>query len=62
MYDVRSKLIHHGKEAKFEMENLRKLQYIVVMLLQALINKTKKHASKQALLQEIEDAIMRAYD
>ncbi|MDQ0965383.1 hypothetical protein QFZ20_000786 [Flavobacterium sp. W4I14] len=62
MYDVRSKLIHHGKEVRFDMDNLRKLQYIVVMLLEALINKTKQHLSKQSLLQEIEDAIMQAYD
>lgn len=62
MYDVRSKLIHHGKEVAFEMGNLRKLQYIVVILLEVLIGKTKQHISKQSLLQEIEDAIMRAYN
>ncbi|MCX2429907.1 HEPN domain-containing protein [Pedobacter sp. GR22-10] len=61
MYDVRSKLIHHGKEAKFEMDNLRKLQLIVVMLLGILVQKTKTHNTKQSVLQEIEDAILQAY-
>lgn len=61
MYDVRSKLIHHGKEVSFELENLRKLQYIVVELFNVLVHKTKEHTSKQSLLNEIEDAILRAY-
>ncbi|RZK40714.1 MAG: hypothetical protein EOO90_13885 [Pedobacter sp.] len=61
LYNVRSKLIHHGKEVDFEISALRKLQYIVVMLIEVLIKKTGQHKHKTSLLQEIEDAIMRAY-
>lgn len=61
MYDVRSNLIHHGKEISFEIDSLRKLQYTVIMLLIELISKAEKHKTKQTLLQEIEDAILEAY-
>jgi len=61
MYDVRSNLIHHGKEISFDIDHLRKLQYTVIMLLSELIAKTEKHKTKQSLLQEIEDAILEAY-
>jgi len=61
MYKVRSGFIHHAKEGRFEMQNLFRLQHIVRMLLAQLIVKSKSHATKQSLLQEIEEAILRAY-
>lgn len=61
MYEVRSDLIHHAKETSFDIDNLRKLQLTVIMLLVALIKKTNAHKNKQSLLQEIDDAILEAY-
>jgi hypothetical protein len=61
MYEVRSNLIHHGKETDFEIDSLRKLQYTVIMLLVEFIKRTEKYKDKQSLLQEIDDAILRAY-
>jgi len=61
MYEVRSSLIHHGKEKNFETNNLRQLQYIVIMLLSVLVSKSEVHKTKQSLLQEIENAILNAY-
>lgn len=61
MYEVRSSLIHHAKESNFDMDNLRKLQYSVIMLLLSLIQKTNAHKNKDSLLQEIDEAILNAY-
>ncbi|MBK6625013.1 MAG: hypothetical protein IPO46_09525 [Chitinophagaceae bacterium] len=61
MYEVRSSLIHHGKEKKIELTHLRQLQYSVVMLLSTLITKTDQHKTKQSVLNEIEEAILNAY-
>ncbi|MDD4149665.1 MAG: HEPN domain-containing protein [Bacteroidales bacterium] len=61
MYEVRSDLIHHAKETFFDIDNLQKLQYTVIMLLANLIKKTNSHKNKQSLLQEIDEAILNAY-
>jgi hypothetical protein len=61
MYDVRSSLIHHAKEITFPIDDLRKLQYTVIILLANLIKKCEKHKTKQSLLTEIDDAILSAY-
>ncbi len=61
MYNVRSALIHHAKEMSFEINNLRILQKTVIDLLAVLIIKTTSHQTKLSLLQEIDDAILKAY-
>lgn len=61
MYEVRSALIHHAKEIPFEIDDLRRLQYTVIMLLSNLIKKCDTHKTKQSLLQEIDEAILNAY-
>lgn len=61
MYKIRSSLIHHGKYKIFEIEDLRKLQAVVIALLINLIGKINTHNSKHSILKEIDDAIMNAY-
>lgn len=61
MYKVRSSLIHHGLNKDLDMEDLKKLQVIVTILLTVLIGKSTHHSSKHSILQEIDDAIMNAY-
>jgi len=61
MYDVRSKLIHHGKEVDFKEEDLRYLQQIIFSLINVLIDKAKLHTTKQSILNDIDDAILGAY-
>ena len=61
MYKVRSSLVHHGVNKVFEIENLRKLQLILLALLQVLITKSDKHKTKFSILNDIDDAIMNAY-
>lgn len=61
MYELRSDLVHHAKESPFEIDNLRKLQYCVIMLLSTLIKKMQEHKTKNSLLGEIDDAILAAY-
>ena len=61
MYNVRSSLIHHAKEISFELEKLCKFQITIVILLTNLIGKLQLHNTKHSLLQEIDDAILKAY-
>ncbi len=61
MYQIRSQLVHHGKELEIVLEDLRELQTIVRFLLVKLIQKTSTHRSKNAILTEIDDAILNAY-
>lgn len=61
MYNVRSDLIHHGKESSIEMKELGLLQVIVVNLLISLINRKEKYKDKHSILDEIDDAILGAY-
>ncbi|WP_254410958.1 HEPN domain-containing protein [Dyadobacter diqingensis] len=61
MYKVRSSLIHHGLNKDFDIEDLKKIQIVVIILLTVLIAKSTEHSSKQSILQEIDDAIMNAY-
>lgn len=61
MYNVRSAWIHHAKERKFQMDDLKKLQRIVHTILINLIVKTRTHSTKRSLLEEIDDAILGAY-
>src|SRR5690606_19466175 len=53
MYNVRSAWIHHAKERKFQMDDLKKLQRIVHTILINLIVKTRTHSTKRSLLEEI---------
>lgn len=61
MYEVRSALIHHAKQKEFDLNDLRKLQYTVVLLLVSLIRKSTLHKTKVSILKEIDDAILAAY-
>lgn len=61
MYKIRSSLIHHGKNKDFEHEKLSQLQCIVVELIRELIRKLLDHKTKESVLGEIDDAILRAY-
>jgi hypothetical protein len=57
MYKVRSAMVHHGKRKEFDIENLRKLQLALFMLIIALIKKSVKHDTKASIIAEIDDAI-----
>jgi hypothetical protein len=61
VYKVRSSLIHHGKKVSFDLKELAKLQLYIVQLLLNLINKSRTHSLKKALLDEIDEAILNAY-
>jgi hypothetical protein len=61
MYNVRSKLIHHARRVDFEILDLHKLQTYVLTLLKNLVILSSKHNTKQAVLSEIDDAILSSY-
>jgi len=60
MYKVRSASIHHALEKKFEMEDLRKLQIMIVLLIMKLISRLKTYKSKNSILEEIDNRILNA--
>ena len=60
-YQIRSAFIHHAKRKKISLTELGKLQTIVVDLLSKLIILSKKHTTKESILNEIDDAILGAY-
>jgi hypothetical protein len=61
MYTIRSAIIHHGINKEFEMDNLRKLQLIIKLLIIKLIDLSKKHETKLTIIDEIDEAILNAY-
>lgn len=61
MYSVRSAIIHHGINKEFAIDNLRKLQIVIKLLIIQLINKSEKHKTKLTIIDEIDEAILKAY-
>lgn len=61
MYIIRSQYVHHAIERDFEIDHLRKLQIVLHSLLCVLIGLRAKHSTKQSILKEIDEAILRAY-
>lgn len=61
IYAVRSAVIHHAKETDLDMKKVASFQNETINLMETLINASKNHSTKQSLLNEIDDAILRAY-
>ena len=61
MYSIRSAMVHHANRKEFEMDELRKLQVIVLLLFTELIKRLETHETKNSILQEIDDEILKAY-
>jgi hypothetical protein len=61
LYSVRSQMIHHFKQTKFEMEDLTHLQISILILIRTLIHKSNTHLTKQSILIDIDEAILQAY-
>jgi hypothetical protein len=61
MYNVRSKLVHHGKKIPFEIESLKQIQQYVLTLIINMAIKSASHIHKTSVLREIDDAMMQAY-
>ncbi|MCW5900158.1 MAG: hypothetical protein KIT10_12900 [Flavobacteriales bacterium] len=60
MYKVRSAWMHHAKAKEFDMNDMRRLQLIVLMVLLSLIQKSKSVKTKREVLAEIDSAILAA--
>jgi hypothetical protein len=60
MYAVRSSLVHHGKEKGFDINNLRHLQIITVILLHNLTVYSSQNRTKKSILDAIDEAIIAA--
>ena len=60
LYKVRNAKIHHAKKKKFELSDLRKLQISILMLLLSLISKINRHPSKQSILEQIDENLLKA--
>jgi hypothetical protein len=60
LYKVRSAKIHHAKKNKFDIIDLRKLQISIVLLLISLISKLTEHETKQSILEQIDENILKA--
>lgn len=60
MYEVRSAWVHHAKAKNFDMNDMRRLQLIVLMVLLSLIQKSKSVRTKKEVLAEIDGAILAA--
>lgn len=60
MYEVRSAWVHHAKAKNFDMNDMRRLQLIVLMVLLSLIQKSKSVKTKKEVLAEIDSAILAA--
>jgi hypothetical protein len=61
MYEIRSSYVHHAIEKDFEIDDLRKIQITVHILIGKLIEKSYKFNMKSEILNEIDDAILDAY-
>ena len=60
MYEVRSAWVHHAKAKNFDMNDMRRLQLIVAMVLLSLIQKSRSVKTKKEILAEIDSAILAA--
>lgn len=61
MYKIRSAYIHHAKQNVFPEINLLNLQQIVGALILVMLNKSVHFENKKSLLDEIDEAINKAY-
>jgi hypothetical protein len=61
MYGIRSAMVHHALRKEIEMNDLKRLQLTVVMLVIQLIKRLEKYKTKVSILQEIDDEILKAY-
>ena len=60
LYNVRSARIHHAKEIDLEIEDLRKLQASIILLMFKITTMLKKHKTKEEMLKEIDERILKA--
>ncbi|MEP0984291.1 hypothetical protein [Ekhidna sp.] len=61
MYAVRSGIVHHGKNKKFELNDLAIFQRSVRVMIIRFIELSRKHETKLSVLKEIDDAMDKAY-
>jgi hypothetical protein len=61
MYKVRSAYIHHGQNLNYDLTDLKELQVDLFCLLKELVSKTDQYTTKTQVLNEIDEAILRAY-
>jgi hypothetical protein len=60
LYQVRSALVHHGRNKEFEMPHLAMLQCSCYSLILRMIMLSKSKSTKQEILKDIDDRIMSA--
>ncbi len=61
MYSIRSAMVHHAKRKEIDLIELKRLQLIVIILLTQLIKKLDTHSTKNSILLEIDEQILKAY-
>ncbi|WP_341906296.1 hypothetical protein [Fluviicola taffensis] len=61
VYEIRSVLVHHGKRKHIDLTELSNFQQLLFSLILNLMHKTESHQTKASLLNEIDEAINRAY-
>lgn len=62
LYSIRSAYVHHSKYSKFDIEELKKLQFGLTRLLCNLIRLRKKFKTKDSLINKIDEEIEKAFN
>ena len=61
MYEIRSAMVHHAKAKTLDMDKVTRLQAETINLMETLIYFSKHFKTKEALLDEIDDAMHGAF-